>query len=38
VISIEEDLPGTEWGREGRVEEGGQWGEMTKTMYAHVNK
>jgi hypothetical protein len=35
VIKAEEDLPGTErgegWGR-------GEGGEMTQTMYAHVNK
>jgi hypothetical protein len=38
VIKAEQDLPGTE---RGRVEEkggGGQGGEMTQTMYAHVNK
>jgi hypothetical protein len=36
VIRAEQDLPGTEeeekrWGR-------GKGGEMTQTMYAHVNK
>jgi hypothetical protein len=34
VIRAEQDLPGTEGGRWG----GGQGGEMTQTMYAHVNK
>jgi hypothetical protein len=43
VIRAEQDLPGTEAGREdgwGRGEGwgGGQVGEMTQTMYAHVNK
>jgi hypothetical protein len=39
VIWAEQDLPGTEEsrGREGR-EEVGKGGEMTQTMYAHVNK
>jgi hypothetical protein len=32
VIRADQDLPGTGWGR---VKEGG---EMTQTMYAHVNK
>jgi hypothetical protein len=32
VIKAEQDLPGTEGGREKRV------GEMTQTMYVHVNK
>jgi hypothetical protein len=35
VIRAEQDQPGTEEGREG---EGGARGEMTQTMYAHVNK
>jgi hypothetical protein len=35
VIKAEEVLPGTE---RGRVERGGQEGEMTQTMYVHVNK
>jgi hypothetical protein len=35
VIRAEQDLPGTEWGEEAG---GGQGGEMTQTMYAHVNK
>jgi hypothetical protein len=44
VIRAEQDLPGTEGGggkRSGRGrEDGGGWqgGEMTQTMYAHVNK
>jgi hypothetical protein len=37
VIKAEQDLPGTE--REGeRSGGGGQGGEMTQTMCAHVNK
>jgi hypothetical protein len=32
VIRVEQDLPETEWGGRG---EGGQGGEMTRTMYAH---
>jgi hypothetical protein len=35
VIKAEQDLPRTEVGRWERVGEGG---EMTQTMYAHVNK
>jgi hypothetical protein len=38
VIKAEQDLPGTE---EGREKEGRGWrqrGEMTQTVYAHVNK
>jgi hypothetical protein len=38
VIKAEQDLPGTEGGRGERVGEGGRGGEMTQTMYAHVNK
>jgi hypothetical protein len=41
MIKAEEDLPGTEWGRgenEGEGRGGGQGGEMTQTVYAHVNK
>jgi hypothetical protein len=38
VIRAEQDLSGTEGGREERVVEGGQKGEMTQTMYADVNK
>jgi hypothetical protein len=38
VIRAEQDLPCTEWGREGKGRGGGQGGEMTQTMYAHVNK
>jgi hypothetical protein len=40
VIKVEQDLPGTERGRRERVGEGGggKGGEMTQTMYAHVNK
>jgi hypothetical protein len=34
VIKTDQDLSGTEEGREG----GREWGEMTQTMYAHVNK
>jgi hypothetical protein len=37
VIRAEQDLPGTEQGR-GRRWEREQGGEMTKTIYAHVNK
>jgi hypothetical protein len=37
VIRAERDLPGTEGG-EGKDGEWGQGGEMTQTMYAHVNK
>jgi hypothetical protein len=33
-ITAEQDLPGTEW--VGEDEGGGQDGEMTQTMYAHV--
>jgi hypothetical protein len=35
--SIEQVLPGSEGEEEERVETG-QGGEMTQTMYAHVNK
>jgi hypothetical protein len=37
-IRAEQVLPGSEggWGEKGRGR--GQWGEMTQTMYAHVNK
>jgi hypothetical protein len=39
VIRAEQDLPGTEGrGRRGEDGRGGQGGEMTQTMYAHVNK
>jgi hypothetical protein len=38
VIKAELDLPGTEGGRGKRMGEGGRGGEMTQTMYAHVNK
>jgi hypothetical protein len=38
VIRAERDLPGTEGKEGGRVGGGGQGGEMTQTMYAHVNK
>jgi hypothetical protein len=38
VIRAKKDLPGTEGGRRGESEGGGQGGEMTQTMYAHVNK
>jgi hypothetical protein len=38
VIKAEEDLPGTEQGRRGEGRGGGIGGEMTQTMYAHVNK
>jgi hypothetical protein len=39
VIRAEQDLPGTE-GRGRGLEDGrgGQGGEITQTMYAHVNK
>jgi hypothetical protein len=38
VIKAEQDLPGTDGGR-GRESGGGRaQGEMTQTMYAHVNK
>jgi hypothetical protein len=37
VIRAEQDLPGTEAGREGQGGEGGA-GVMTQTIYAHVNK
>jgi hypothetical protein len=36
VIRAEQDLPGTEGGRE--EEGGGQSGERTQTIYAHVSK
>jgi hypothetical protein len=38
VIKAEQDLPETKGGREEMVGYGGQGGEMTQTMYAHVNK
>jgi hypothetical protein len=38
VIKTEKDLPGTERGRGGEGGGGEQGGEMTQTMYAHVNK
>jgi hypothetical protein len=38
VIKAEQDLPGTEGGKEGEVWGGGQWREMMQRMYAHVNK
>jgi hypothetical protein len=38
MIKAEQDLPGTEREKGERVGEGGQGGEMTQTMYAHVNK
>jgi hypothetical protein len=38
VIRAEQDLPGSEVGRGGKDEGEGQGGEMTQTMYAHVNK
>jgi hypothetical protein len=38
VIRAEWDLPGTACGGGGRGEGGEQGGEMTQTMYAHVNK
>jgi hypothetical protein len=42
VTMAEQDLPETEEGREGRVGgkggRRGQGGEMTQTIYAHVNK
>jgi hypothetical protein len=37
VIRVEGDLPGTERGG-GKGGGGGEGGEMTQTMYAHVNK
>jgi hypothetical protein len=37
VIRAEQDLPGT-GGRRGTGGGGEQGGEMTQTMYAHVNK
>jgi hypothetical protein len=39
VMRAEQDLPGTEGARREEGAEGGvQGGEMTQTMYAHVNK
>jgi hypothetical protein len=38
VIKAEQDLPGIEGERGGEVGRGEQEGEMTQTMYAHVNK
>jgi hypothetical protein len=39
VIMAEKDMPGTKVRGEGGKGEGrGQGGEMTQTMYAHVNK
>jgi hypothetical protein len=37
VIKAEQDLTGTQGGR-GEKEERGQGGEITQTMYVHVNK
>jgi hypothetical protein len=37
VIRAERDLLGTEWGEGEEDRRGGQGGEMTQTMYAHVN-
>jgi hypothetical protein len=37
-IRAEQVLPGREGGGRKRVREAGQGGEMTQTMYAHVNK
>jgi hypothetical protein len=38
VIRAEQVLPGTERGEVRKGEGGEQGGEMTQTMYAHVNK
>jgi hypothetical protein len=38
VIRAEQDLPGSEGGKEGEGGGGGLREEMTQTMYAHVNK
>jgi hypothetical protein len=38
VIKAEQDLPGTEGGKEGEGGGGEEGGEMTQTMYTHVNK
>jgi hypothetical protein len=38
VIKAEQDLPGTAGGKGGEGRGGGHRGEMTQTMYAHVNK
>jgi hypothetical protein len=38
VITAEQDLPGTEERRGKEVGGEGLGGEMTQTMYAHVNK
>jgi N-acetylglucosamine kinase-like BadF-type ATPase len=38
MIKAEQNLPGTEGGRGERVGDEGSGGEMTRTMYAHVNK
>jgi hypothetical protein len=38
VTRVERVLPGTEEGIGGKSGGGGQGGEMTQTMYAHVNK
>jgi hypothetical protein len=37
-IRAEEVLPGSEEGKGGEGERGGYGGEITQTMYAHVNK
>jgi hypothetical protein len=37
-VRVEQVLPGSEGGRGREDGEGGQGGEMTQTMYAHVNK
>jgi hypothetical protein len=34
----EQVLPGSKGGREERERMGGEGGEMTQTMYAHINK
>jgi hypothetical protein len=34
VLRAEQDLPGSEGEAGGK----GRWGQMTQTMYAHVNK
>jgi hypothetical protein len=38
VIRAEQDLPGTEGGKGRGDGGGGEGGEMTQTMYVHVNK
>jgi hypothetical protein len=37
-IRAEQILPGSDGGREKDSRGVGQWGEMTQTMYTHVNK